>query len=56
VVRSFGRHYDVVITTAGESGARLLSSMNQHPGGCGPVIAEASSRMSAEKAATTQRK
>jgi hypothetical protein len=40
VVRPLGRHYDVVITAAGDTGTRLLSIMDQHPGGCGPVIAE----------------
>jgi hypothetical protein len=40
MVTPLGKHFDVVITAADEAGARLLSIMDQRPGGCGPVIAE----------------
>ncbi|MEU0663936.1 hypothetical protein [Streptomyces lavendulocolor] len=41
VIRPLGRHYDVVITVAGDAGERLLQLMDAvQPGGCGPVVAE----------------
>lgn len=39
-MKALGPHYDVVITAAGTDAVQLLKLMDEHPGGCGPVICE----------------